>query len=119
MKPPPSPKNPGPPRTPRSENAAKTANMTAAEKAKVPCMFYAYNSCRAAKCAFLHSDTQKYKGPPPRALSKGPAKAPATMAQCVTFEGAALAHQSNVFACAAQPDNGKILGFGTQQQGGT
>ena len=109
VKPPPPPKNPGPPKTPRSANAAKTANMTAAEKAKVPCMFYAYNSCRAAKCAFLHSDTNKYKGPPPRALSKGPPKAPATMAQCITaFEGAALAHQSDVFACAAQPDNGKI-----------
>ena len=109
VKPPPPPKNPGPPKTPRSENATKTANMTAAEKAKVPCMFYAYNSCRAAKCAFLHSDTQKYKGPPPRALSKGPPKAPANMAQCITaFEGAALAHQSNVFACAAQTDNGKI-----------
>ena len=83
--------------------------MTAAEKAKAPCMFYAYNSCRAAKCAFLHSDTNTYKGPPPRALSKGPPKAPANMSQCITaFEGAALAHQSNVFACAAQPDNGKI-----------
>ena len=109
VKPPPTPKNPGPPRTPRSEAASKTANMTAAEKAKMPCMFYAYNSCRAAKCAFLHSDTNLYKGPPPRALSKGPPKAPATMAQCISaFEGAALAHQSNVHACAAQPTNGKI-----------
>ena len=109
IKPPPPPKNPGPPRTPRSEAASKTANMTAAEKAKIPCMFYAYDSCRAAKCAFLHSDTNKYKGPPPRALSKGPPKAPATMAQCISaFGGAALAHQSNVHACAAQPTNGKI-----------
>ena len=31
------------------------------------------------------------------------------MAQCISaFEGAALAHQSNVHACAAQPTNGKI-----------
>ena len=29
---------------PRSKAISKTANMTAAEKAKTPCMFYAYNS---------------------------------------------------------------------------
>ena len=106
VKPPPPPKPPG---TPRSQAASKTANVTAAEKAKVPCMFYAYNSCKAAKCAFLHSDSNKYKGPPPRGLSKAPTKASANMAACLTaFEGAALAHPPDVPACVAQPEGGKI-----------
>ena len=105
----PPPPKPPTPRTPRSAAASKTANMSAAEKAKVPCMFYAYNSCRAAKCAFFHSDSNKYKGPPPRGLSKAPTKASANMAVCQTaFEGAALAHRPDVPACVAQPDNGKI-----------
>ena len=74
----PKPKHP-PPRsgdtTPRGTEAKRAANMTAAEKAKTPCMFYAYNSCKAKQCAFLHSDTQKYKGPPPKAMGKPKAKA--------------------------------------------
>ena len=106
VKPPPPPKAPG---TPRSQAASKTANMTAAEKARVPCMFYAYNSCKAAKCAFLHSDSNKYKGPPPRGISKAPTKASANMAACLTaLEGAALARPPDVPACVAQTEGGKI-----------
>ena len=60
---------------------SKTAKMSAAEKAKVPCMFYAYDACRAKSCAFLHSPTEKYTGPPPRALGK--AKSPAAVAAVV------------------------------------
>ena len=56
--------------TPRSAEANRVANMTPAQKARTPCMFYAYNACKAKQCAFLHSATEKYKGPPPRALSK-------------------------------------------------
>ena len=56
--------------TPRSAKANRVANMTPAQKARTPCMFYAYNACKANQCAFLHSATEKYKGPPPRALSK-------------------------------------------------
>ena len=56
--------------TPRSKEASRVAKMTAAEKAKTPCMFYAYNACKAKQCAFLHSATEKYKGPPPRTLAK-------------------------------------------------
>ena len=33
-------------------------------------MFYAYNSCEAKQSAFLHFATEKYKGPPPRAMAK-------------------------------------------------
>ena len=62
--------------TPRGEEARKVAKMSASEKAKTPCMFYAYNACKAKSCAFLHSDTNNYKGPPPRALGKS-GKAPA------------------------------------------
>ena len=56
--------------TPRGEEAKRAARMTAAEKAITPCMFYAYGSCRAKSCAFLHSDTNRYEGPPPRTLGK-------------------------------------------------
>ena len=56
--------------TPRSAEAQKVASMKPAQKAKTPCMFYAYNACKAKQCAFLHSATEKYKGPPPRALAK-------------------------------------------------
>ena len=44
-------------------------------------MFCAYDACRAKSCAFLHSPTEKYTGPPPRALSK--AKSPAAVAAVV------------------------------------
>ena len=68
--------------TPRSAEATRVANMTPAQKAKTPCMFYAYNACKAKQCAFLHSATDKYKGPPPRALSKSKSASnvPASMA---------------------------------------
>ena len=33
--------------TPRLKAVSKTAKMSAVEKAKVPCMFYAYDACRA------------------------------------------------------------------------
>ena len=66
---PPSPANLGS-TTPRGEEAKRAARMTAAEKAITPCMFYAYGSCRAKSCAFLHSDTNRYEGPHPRTLGK-------------------------------------------------
>ena len=33
------------------------------------CMSYAFGSCKAAKCEFLHDDSNKYTGPPPRSLA--------------------------------------------------
>ena len=71
--------------TPRSAEAQKVASMTPAQKAKTPCMFYAYNACKAKQCAFLHSATEKYKGPPPRALAKAKSspKVPASMANVI------------------------------------
>ena len=57
--------------TPRSEQARRASQMTKEEKAKTPCMFYAFGSCKAAKCEckFLHNDSNKYTSPPPRSLA--------------------------------------------------
>ncbi len=82
----------GPPRptrngstTPRGAEVVKASKMTPEEKAKTPCMFFAYNMCKAKSCAFLPSNTQKYQGPPPRVLAKDGAKgkAPAKVAASV------------------------------------
>ena len=62
--------------TPRSDQARRAGQMTKEEKARTPCMFYAFGSCKAAKCDFLHDDSNKYTGPPPRSLAE--AKADAT-----------------------------------------
>ena len=68
----------------------KAYQMSAAEKANTPCMFFAYNVCRAKSCAFLHSETNRYQGPPPpRALGKGgkaPPNAYASVATVITPE---------------------------------
>ena len=40
-------------------------------------MFYAFGSCKAAKCEFLHDDSNKYTGPPPRSLAPPKADAKA------------------------------------------
>ena len=92
--------------TPRGEEARKVAKMSASEKAKTPCMFYAYNACKAKSCAFLHSDTNKYKGPPPRALGKSgkaPAKAAASMATVIIPEVAADGAINNLDPINAMP----------------
>ena len=51
--------------------------MTKEEKARTPCMFYAFGSCKAAKCDFLQDDSNKYTGPPPRSLAAAKADAKA------------------------------------------
>ena len=56
---------------PKGKRTKRAARKSAAEKATTPCMFFAYNACRAESCAFLHSETNKYRGPPPRSLRKG------------------------------------------------
>ena len=63
--------------TPRSQQAQTAKNMTAEEKARTPCMFYAYGACRSDNCAFLHDDANKYKGPKPKSLAKAKPKAKA------------------------------------------
>ena len=54
--------------------------MTAAEKKKTSCMFYAHGMCKADPCPFLHDDKKEYTGPPPRAAAKPKAKAKANAA---------------------------------------
>ena len=54
---------------------AKGKVKSAAEKAITPSMFFAYNICNAEPCAFLHSEDNRYRGPPPPSLSKA-GKAP-------------------------------------------
>ena len=63
--------------TPRSEQARRAGQMAKKEKARTPCMFYAFGSCKAAKCDFLHDDSKKYTGPPPRSLAAAKADAKA------------------------------------------
>ena len=69
---------------PKGEKAKKAARMSAAEKAITPCMFFACNACRAKSCAFLHSETNRYQGPPPRALGKGGKAPPNAYARVAT-----------------------------------
>ena len=82
-----NPKSPRTPRggkggdtTPRSAEVKRVKDMTAAEKKKTPCMFYAHGMCKADPCPFLHDDKKKYTGPPPRAAAKPKAKAKANAA---------------------------------------
>ncbi|CAE7560940.1 RE1 [Symbiodinium natans] len=42
--------------TPRSEQVRRASQMSDAEKAKTPCMFYAYGACKGSPCPFLHDD---------------------------------------------------------------
>ena len=51
--------------------------MTKEEEARTPCMFYVFGSCEAAKCDFLHDDSNKYTGPPPGSLAAAKADAKA------------------------------------------
>ena len=91
---PPKPKPKKTPRggdtTPRTAEIVKVSSMTPARKAKHPCMFYAFNSCKAKSCPFLRDANNKYSGPPPRSLKPkdGPPKAPAAAAS-VLHDGVA------------------------------
>ena len=89
--------------TPSSEQARRAGQMTKEETARTPCMFYAFGSCKAAKCDFLHDDSNKYTGPPPRSLATAKAdakakpkpkpkpKAPASIAPLISAMPAATA----------------------------
>ena len=93
--------------TPRSKAISKTANMTAAEKAKTPRMLYAYNSCKAKQRAYAN----KYTGPKPRSLCKPPPpKANAAVAQLIPAMASGQAWLPRTTALA---------GSGTLQQEGT
>ncbi|CAE7293066.1 GIP [Symbiodinium sp. CCMP2592] len=61
--------------TPRSAQAKSARNMTPEEKAKTPCMFWAFGACKGDPCPFLHDSKNKYTGPKPKSLAKPDAKA--------------------------------------------
>ena len=47
--------------------------MTPEEKAKTPCMFWAFGdfgACKGNPCPFLHDEKNKYTGPKPKSLAK-------------------------------------------------
>ena len=105
--------------TPRGEEAKKAARMSAAEKAITPCMFFAYNACRAKSCTFLHSETNRYQGPPPRALGKGgkaPPNAYASVATVIIPEVAVSDAIKPVITAMPSKLPQPSLGFGTLQQ---
>ncbi|CAE6942204.1 RE1 [Symbiodinium sp. CCMP2592] len=56
--------------TPRSAQAKSARNMTPEEKAKTPCMFWAFGACKGDPCPFLHDSKNKYTGPKPKSLAK-------------------------------------------------
>ena len=55
--------------TPRSDQACHASQRTKEEKARTPCMFYAFGLRKAAKCEFLHDEANKYTGLPPTSLA--------------------------------------------------
>ena len=67
-----------PPPPPKDGKAAlpKISEMSAAQKAKVPCMFFAQNRClQGTACAFMHGDSGPApKGPKGKGTRKAPSK---------------------------------------------
>ena len=48
------------------------------DRAKLPCMYFAYDSCtKGAKCPYLHDKNNLFKGPKPQALQKSSTSASA------------------------------------------
>ena len=68
------------------DKSPKKEQLTEEQKAKFPCMFFAYDACTAGdSCSFLHDRNNLYKGPKPRKLKSTSAGAASVMA------GAAIA----------------------------
>ena len=66
------------PRTPKTKE----------EKSKLPCMYYAYNCCKAGdKCEFLHDKNRLYDGPRPRGAKTTSAGAASVMASAAVAVG--------------------------------
>ena len=65
-----TPRTPKGDNTPRSAQAKSARNMTPEEKAKTPCMFWAFGACKGNPCPFLHDEKNKYTGPKPKSLAK-------------------------------------------------
>eukprot|EP00435_Cladocopium_sp_Y103_P034751 s1073_g9.t1 len=54
-----------------ASSADKSAKLTKDEKSKLPCMYFAIDSCtKGDKCPYLHDKNNMYKGPKPKPLTK-------------------------------------------------
>lgn len=97
--------------------------MSREDRAKLPCMYFAYDSCtKGAKCPYLHDKNNLFKGPKPQALQKsstsataGAATVSAGVARVIagaaggsTIKGAEAARAS----CSNAPSSGQEQSVG-------
>ena len=74
----------------KKPGSGKSPPLTPEEKAREPCMYFAFDSCtKGDKCPYLHDKNHMYSGPKPKALSKpttaaGSATVHAGVAQVLT-----------------------------------
>ena len=62
--------------------------LTKEQKSKLPCMYFAYDSCHKGKdCEFIHDKNNLYKGPKPRTKASGSSS---TAAGAATVSAAAM-----------------------------
>ena len=94
--------------------------MSREDRAKLPCMYFAYDSCtKGAKCPYLHDKNNLFKGPKPQARQKSSTSATATVSAGVarfiagaaggsTIKGAEAARAS----CSNAPSSGQEQSVG-------
>ena len=84
-------------------NNAEKPKLTKEEKSKLPCMYYAFDSCtKGDKCPYLHDKNNMYKGPKPKPLTKStPAGSAKVSAGAATVVASIAASESIVGAGAS------------------
>ena len=84
-------------------NNAEKPKLTKEEKSKLPCMYYAFDSCtKGDKCPYLHDKNNMYKGPKPKPLTKStPAGSAKVSAGAATVVASIAASESVVGAGAS------------------
>ena len=94
--------------------------MSREDRAKLPCMYFAYDSrTKGAKCPYLHDKNNLFKGPKPQARQKSSTSATATVSAGVarfiagaaggsTIKGAEAARAS----CSNAPSSGQEQSVG-------
>ena len=77
------------PPTGKGKGSGKSrAPKTKEEKAKLPCVFWAYDACAAGdKCEYIHDKNNRYKGPKPRKV-KGSSDGAASVLAGAAFASA-------------------------------
>jgi hypothetical protein len=82
----------------RDEKSPKGKKVKERDKKKLPCMYYACNSCnKGNECPYLHDSKNLYKGAKPRGLEKGTSSS----------AGAATVAAAAVVASQVQPCSGQ------------